>query len=65
MCNNKSLLTLNIPMFCRKKNIGQYTLAELTNEDLIKLGIDNSEIRQKLIEEVKNLPVYEEVSTQM
>ncbi|KAJ0180488.1 hypothetical protein K1T71_003892 [Dendrolimus kikuchii] len=49
----------------RKQNIGQCTLAELTNEDLIKLGIDDAEIRKNLLVEVKNLPVYEEVSSQV
>ncbi|XP_059054388.1 uncharacterized protein LOC131848513 [Achroia grisella] len=44
----------------RKQNIGQLTLTELTDEDLIKLGIDNAEIRNKLLEEVKNLPIYQE-----
>lgn len=33
---------------------------ELSDEDLVKLGVDDSDIRAKLIEEVKNLPIYEE-----
>lgn len=45
----------------RKENIGQCTLAELTNEDLIKLGIDDPNIRKSLLEEVINLPIYEEL----
>ncbi|XP_041977077.1 uncharacterized protein LOC121731623 [Aricia agestis] len=45
----------------RKNNIGQSTLIELTNEDLIKLGIDDAGIRKKLLDEVKNLPVYTEI----
>ncbi|XP_028161977.1 uncharacterized protein LOC114353975 [Ostrinia furnacalis] len=49
----------------RKNNIGQCTLAELSEEDLIKLGIDDSEIRNKLLEEVKNLPLYEETAEQL
>ncbi|XP_045445518.1 uncharacterized protein LOC123653569 [Melitaea cinxia] len=44
----------------RKHNIGQCTLMELSDEDLVKLGVDDSVIRAKLIEEVKNLPIYEE-----
>ncbi|XP_026754551.2 uncharacterized protein LOC113514654 [Galleria mellonella] len=44
----------------RKQNIGQLTLTQLTDEDLIKLGVDNPEIRNKLLEEVQNLPIYEE-----
>ncbi|XP_011550126.3 uncharacterized protein LOC105382007 [Plutella xylostella] len=44
----------------RKQNIGQCTLAELCDEDLIKLGVDDSEIRQKILDEVQNLPMYEE-----
>ncbi|XP_075970083.1 uncharacterized protein LOC142972678 [Anticarsia gemmatalis] len=43
-----------------KHNIGQTTLTELSEEDLIKLGVDDAEIRKKLIEEVKNLPIYDE-----
>ncbi|KAL0893840.1 hypothetical protein ABMA27_013962 [Loxostege sticticalis] len=38
---------------------------ELTEEDLIKLGIDDPEIRIKLLEEVKNLPLYEETAEQL
>ncbi|KAL0893839.1 hypothetical protein ABMA27_013962 [Loxostege sticticalis] len=49
----------------RKNNIGQCTLTELTEEDLIKLGIDDPEIRIKLLEEVKNLPLYEETAEQL
>ncbi|GBP10902.1 hypothetical protein EVAR_5477_1 [Eumeta japonica] len=45
----------------RKHNIGQCTLTELTDEDLIQLGVDDAEIRQKIINEVKNLPIYEEI----
>ncbi|XP_045785207.1 uncharacterized protein LOC123880877 [Maniola jurtina] len=44
----------------RKHNIGQCTLIELTDEDLVKLGVDDPHIRLKLLEEVKNLPIYEE-----
>lgn len=33
---------------------------ELSDEDLVKLGVDDSDLRAKLIEEVKNLPIYEE-----
>ncbi|XP_014358421.2 uncharacterized protein LOC106710774 [Papilio machaon] len=44
----------------RKNNIGQCTLMELTDEDLTKLGVDEPTIRQKLLEEVKNLPIYDE-----
>uniref|UniRef100_S4P766 SAM domain-containing protein n=1 Tax=Pararge aegeria TaxID=116150 RepID=S4P766_9NEOP len=44
----------------RDHNIGQCTLIELTDEDLVKLGVDDPKIRVKLIEEVKNLPIYEE-----
>ncbi|XP_004924865.1 uncharacterized protein LOC101742876 [Bombyx mori] len=46
----------------KKRNIGQSTLIELTNEDLIKLGLDDDDIRKKLLEEIKNLPIYEEFS---
>ncbi|KAM3963492.1 uncharacterized protein ACR2FA_002429 [Aphomia sociella] len=49
----------------RKQNIGQSTLSELTDEDLIKLGIDSSKIREKLLEEVKNLPIYQEINAQL
>lgn len=48
--------------YFRKRNIGQSTLIELTNEDLIKLGLDDDDIRKKLLEEIKNLPIYEEFS---
>ncbi|XP_047527959.1 uncharacterized protein LOC125064779 [Vanessa atalanta] len=44
----------------RKHNIGQRTLMELSDEDLIKLGVDDANLRFKLIDEVKNLPIYEE-----
>ncbi|XP_013186478.2 uncharacterized protein LOC106131814 [Amyelois transitella] len=44
----------------RKKNIGQSTLIELTDEDLSKLGVDDAAIREKLLEIVKDLPIYEE-----
>ncbi|XP_013146094.1 PREDICTED: uncharacterized protein LOC106109229 [Papilio polytes] len=44
----------------RKNNIGQCTLMELTDEDLTKLGVDEPSVRQKLLEEVKNLPIYNE-----
>lgn len=44
----------------RKWNIGQQTLAELSEEDLIKLGVDDAEVRLKILNEVKNLPIYEE-----
>ncbi|CAH2074045.1 unnamed protein product, partial [Iphiclides podalirius] len=44
----------------RKHNIGQCTLMELTDEDLIKLGVDEPDIRKNLLEEAKNLPIYEE-----
>ncbi|XP_046964998.1 uncharacterized protein LOC124533637 [Vanessa cardui] len=44
----------------RKHNIGQCTLMELSDEDLIKLGVDDVDVRVKLIDEVKNLPIYEE-----
>lgn len=47
-------------MFSRKNNIGQCTLMELTDEDLTKLGVDEPSVRQKLLEEVKNLPIYNE-----
>ncbi|CAG4981223.1 unnamed protein product [Parnassius apollo] len=46
----------------RKHNIGQCTLMELNDEDLIKLGVDEPNIRKKLLEEAKNLPIYEESS---
>ncbi|XP_053625162.1 uncharacterized protein LOC128683493 isoform X2 [Plodia interpunctella] len=49
----------------RKKNIGQSTLMELTEEDLCKLGVDDAEIRRKLIEVVKDLPIYEECYEQL
>lgn len=44
----------------RKRNIGQSALVELTDEDLIKLGIDDEEVRIKLLNQIKNLPIYEE-----
>ncbi|XP_032513308.2 uncharacterized protein LOC116767205 [Danaus plexippus] len=44
----------------RKHNIGQCTLMELNDEDLTILGVDDPSIRRKLIEEVKNLPTYDE-----
>ncbi|CAB3236388.1 unnamed protein product [Arctia plantaginis] len=44
----------------KKRNIGQKTLAELCDEDLVKLGIDDAEVRLKILNEVKNLPIYEE-----
>lgn len=34
---------------------------ELTDEDFQKLGVDDPVIRQKLLYEVKNLPIYEEI----
>ncbi|CAK1581966.1 unnamed protein product [Parnassius mnemosyne] len=46
----------------RKHNIGQCTLMELNDEDLIKLGVDEPNIRKKLLEEATNLPIYEESS---
>ncbi|XP_023944001.2 uncharacterized protein LOC112050088 [Bicyclus anynana] len=46
----------------REHNIGQCTLIELTDEDLEKLGVTDPEIRKKLIEEVKNLPIYEDTA---
>ncbi|KAJ2952786.1 hypothetical protein O0L34_g7145 [Tuta absoluta] len=49
----------------RKHNIGQVTLAELTNEDLVKLGVDDGEIRQKILSEVQNLPIFEETNAQL
>lgn len=33
---------------------------ELNDEDLTILGVDDPSIRRKLIEEVKNLPTYDE-----
>ncbi|XP_073943495.1 uncharacterized protein [Choristoneura fumiferana] len=45
----------------RTQNIGQSTLIELSDEDLIKFGIDDQEIRTKILEEVKNLPLYQEI----
>ncbi|CAH0720784.1 unnamed protein product, partial [Brenthis ino] len=44
----------------RKQNIGQLTLMELSDEDFVKLGVDDPKIRMSLIEEVKNLPIYDE-----
>lgn len=38
---------------------------ELTEEDLCKLGVDDAEIRRKLIEVVKDLPIYEECYEQL
>ncbi|CAG9783703.1 unnamed protein product [Diatraea saccharalis] len=49
----------------KKHNIGQCTLTELTNEDLIKLGIDDADIRNRLLEEVKNLPLYSKTSSEL
>lgn len=46
--------------YYRKQNIGQLTLMELSDEDFVKLGVDDPKIRMKLIEEVKNLPIYDE-----
>ncbi|CAH2086530.1 unnamed protein product [Euphydryas editha] len=46
----------------RRHNIGQCTLMELSDEDLIRLGVDDPNIRAKIIAEVKNLPIYEETS---
>lgn len=34
---------------------------ELNNEDLLKMGVDDKEIRNKLLNEVKNLPIYQEI----
>lgn len=31
---------------------------ELTDADLIKLGVDDPEIRKKLLVEAQNLPIY-------
>ncbi|XP_063620880.1 uncharacterized protein LOC134793240 [Cydia splendana] len=45
----------------RTNNIGQSTLIELSDEDLIKFGIDDQDIRTKILEEVKNLPLYQEL----
>ncbi|XP_047988846.1 uncharacterized protein LOC125228354 [Leguminivora glycinivorella] len=45
----------------RTNNIGQSTLIELTDEDLIKFGVDDQDIRTKILEEVKNLPLYQEL----
>ncbi|XP_038215499.1 uncharacterized protein LOC119834993 [Zerene cesonia] len=52
-----------LPIF-RKHNIGQCTLMELNDEDLMKLGVDNKIIRDKLLSEVKNLPIYQETVLQ-
>lgn len=55
--NNDDIIVIT---FCRKHNISQCTLAELTDEDLIRLGVDDADIRSKLLVEAKNLPIYEE-----
>ncbi|XP_068630003.1 uncharacterized protein [Battus philenor] len=63
VATNTLLISLNAEKYIdifRKRNIGQCTLVELTEEDLIKLGVKEGEIRQKLLEEIKNLPIYEE-----
>ncbi|XP_022114323.1 uncharacterized protein LOC110992707 [Pieris rapae] len=52
-----------LPLF-RQHNIGQCTLMELNDEDLTKIGVDDKEIRQKILNEVKNLPIYEEMIVQ-
>lgn len=40
-------------------------MTELTEEDLAKLGVDDEEIRKKITEGVKSLPIFEELSTQV
>ncbi|XP_030024277.2 uncharacterized protein LOC115443139 [Manduca sexta] len=45
----------------KRKNIGQSTLTELADEDLLKLGVDDQELRQRILDEIKNLPLYEEL----
>ncbi|XP_049867147.1 uncharacterized protein LOC126367598 [Pectinophora gossypiella] len=49
----------------RKHNIGQCTLLELRDEDLIKLGINDAEIRHKILVAVQNLPIFEESNQQI
>ncbi|CAK1552082.1 unnamed protein product [Leptosia nina] len=53
-----------LPIF-RKHNIGQCTLMELNDEDLIKLGVEDKYIRNKLLDEVKHLPIYQETILKM
>ncbi|KAG6449498.1 hypothetical protein O3G_MSEX006099 [Manduca sexta] len=45
----------------KRKNIGQSTLTELADEDLLNLGVDDQELRQRILDEIKNLPLYEEL----
>ncbi|XP_035436130.1 uncharacterized protein LOC118266724 [Spodoptera frugiperda] len=44
----------------KKQKIDQYGLSELSDEDLLKLGIVEPDIRNQLIERAKLLPAYEE-----
>ncbi|KAL4703007.1 hypothetical protein ACJJTC_009993 [Scirpophaga incertulas] len=46
----------------RNRHIGQCTLSEMTDEDLIKLGVDDAAIRAELLEQVKNLPLYDVIT---
>ncbi|XP_026742473.1 uncharacterized protein LOC113504411 [Trichoplusia ni] len=46
----------------KKQNIDQYSLAELSEEDLIKLGVDDADVRSQLMEHAKLIPAYDEAS---
>ncbi|XP_026329944.1 uncharacterized protein LOC113237590 [Hyposmocoma kahamanoa] len=49
----------------RRLNIGQNTLVELTDNDLIQIGVNDEEIRKKILTEIQNLPIYEEACERM
>lgn len=51
--------------FSRRLNIGQNTLVELTDNDLIQIGVNDEEIRKKILTEIQNLPIYEEACERM
>lgn len=38
---------------------------EVSDDDLIKLGVDDPAIRSRLLEEVKNLPIYDDTCGQL
>lgn len=53
------------PIFSRRHNIGQNTFVELSDSDLIQLGVNDEQLRNKLLAEVQNLPIYEEACERM
>lgn len=44
-------------MFFRQHNIGQTTLAVLSEADLLKLGVEDANLRKKMTREIDNFPI--------